>query len=87
MTIIRGLEHFQYLKRAYRKAGEGRFNSTSTRGKGFKREEGRFSLGNRKTFFTGRVVRHWNKLPSEAVGALSLEAFEARLDGALSNLV
>mgnify|MGYP001855108949 CR=1 FL=1 len=34
-----------------------------------------------------RVVRHWNTLPSEAVDAPSLEAFKARLDGALSNLV
>ena len=34
-----------------------------------------------------RVVRHWNRLPSEAVDAPSLEAFEARLNGALSNLI
>ena len=34
-----------------------------------------------------RVVRHWNRLPSEAVDVPSLEAFKARLDEALSNLV
>jgi len=34
-----------------------------------------------------RVVRHWNRLPGEAVAAPSLEVFKARLDGALSNLV
>jgi len=35
-----------------------------------------------------RVVRHWNRLPSEVVDAPpSLEAFKARLEGALSNLV
>ena len=34
-----------------------------------------------------RVVRHWNRLPRETVDAPSLEAFKARLDGALSNLV
>jgi len=34
-----------------------------------------------------RVVRHWNRLPSEAVDAPSLETFKARLDGAVSNLV
>jgi len=33
------------------------------------------------------VVRHWNRLPREAVDAPSLEAFKASLDGALSNLV
>jgi len=34
-----------------------------------------------------RVVRHWNRLPREAVDAPSLEAFKARLGGTVSNLV
>ena len=34
-----------------------------------------------------RVVRHWKRLPREAVGALFLEVFKAGLDGALGNLV
>ncbi|KGL95359.1 hypothetical protein N301_04238, partial [Charadrius vociferus] len=54
---------------------------------GFKLEEDRFKIDIRKKFFTVRVVRHWNRLPREAVEAPSLEAFKARLDGALSNLV
>ncbi|KGL86206.1 hypothetical protein N301_04979, partial [Charadrius vociferus] len=54
---------------------------------GFKVEEGRFRLDIRKKFFTLRVMRHWNRLPREAVDAPSLEVFKARLDGALSNLV
>ncbi|KFV99377.1 hypothetical protein N327_06891, partial [Fulmarus glacialis] len=54
---------------------------------GFKQKEGRFRLDIRKKFFTIRVVRHWNRLPREVVDAPSLEVFEARLDGALSNLV
>jgi len=41
----------------------------------------------RRKFFTLRVVRHWNRLPGEAVAAPSLEASKARLDGALSILV
>ncbi|KFQ95749.1 hypothetical protein Y956_15465, partial [Nipponia nippon] len=41
----------------------------------------------RKKLFTVRVVRHWNRLPREAVDAPSLEVFKAGLDGALSNLV
>ncbi|KFQ21882.1 hypothetical protein N332_05786, partial [Mesitornis unicolor] len=54
---------------------------------GFKLEEGRFRLDIRKKFFTLRVVRHWHRLPREAVDAPSLEVFKARLDRALSNLV
>ena len=57
------------------------------RGNGFKLEEGRIRLDIRKKFFTVMVVRHWNRLPSEAVDAPSLEAFKDRLDGAFSNLV
>ncbi|KFW03375.1 hypothetical protein N327_12301, partial [Fulmarus glacialis] len=54
---------------------------------GFKLKEGRFRLGIRKRFFTMRVVKHWNRLPGEAVDAPSLETFKVRLDGALSNLI
>jgi len=34
-----------------------------------------------------RVVRHWHRLPREAVDGSSLAVFKTRLDGALSNLV
>ena len=84
------LAAFQYLKGAYRKDGEGLFIrecSDRMRGNGFKLKEGRFRLDVRKKFFTIRVVRHWNRLPREAVDAPSLEVFKARLDGAFSNLV
>jgi len=81
---------FQYLKGAYRKDGEGLFTrlcSDRTRGNSSKLKEGRFRLDIRKKFFTIRVVKHWNRFPREAVDAPSLEAFKARSDGALSNLV
>ncbi|KFV60376.1 hypothetical protein N341_02064, partial [Tyto alba] len=52
----------------------------------FKLKESRFRLRVRKKFFTMRVVKHWNRLPREAVDAPSLESFKVRLDGALSNL-
>ena len=81
---------YQYLKGAYRKAEEGHFIracSNRMRGNGFKLEEGRFRLDVRKKFFTVRVTRHLNRLPSEVVDAPSLEAFKARPVGALSNLI
>ncbi|KAK4823929.1 hypothetical protein QYF61_008315 [Mycteria americana] len=79
---------FQYLKEAYKKAGEGLFTracSDSTRGNGFKLKEGKIRLDIRKKFFTTRVVRHWSRLPREAVDTPSLEVLKARLDGAFSN--
>ena len=41
----------------------------------------------RKKFLTQTAVRHWHRLPREAVDAPSLEVFKARLDEALSNLI
>ena len=51
---------FQYLKGAYRKAGEGMFiwaDSDRMRGNGFKPKECRFRQDIRKKFFTVRGVR------------------------------
>ncbi|KFP59302.1 hypothetical protein N323_07453, partial [Cathartes aura] len=49
--------------------------------------KGKYGLDIRKTFFTMRVVKHWNRLPGGVVDAPSLEIFKIRLDGALSNLL
>ena len=52
---------FQYLKGAYRDAGEGLFIrdcSDRTRGKGFKLKQGKLRLDIRRKFFTVAVVRH-----------------------------
>lgn len=48
--------------------------------------ECRFRLEVGKKFFTERVLRHWNKLPREAIGVPYLKYLKARVDGALSNL-
>uniref|UniRef100_A0A8B9G4Q0 Mediator complex subunit 12L n=1 Tax=Amazona collaria TaxID=241587 RepID=A0A8B9G4Q0_9PSIT len=81
---------FQYLKGAYRDAGEGLFIrdcSERTGGNGFKLKQGKFRLDMRKKFFTVRVVRPWNGLPREVVNAPSLAVFKARLDRALGGMV
>ncbi|KFO73476.1 hypothetical protein N303_08829, partial [Cuculus canorus] len=81
---------FQYPKEAYMKVGEGLFTkacSDRARGNGDILERGRFRLYIRRNFFTMRVVRHWPRLPREAVAAPFLEVFKARLDGALGSLV
>jgi len=56
-------------------------------GNGFKLKESRLRLDIRKKFFTMRVMRHWHRLPREAVDDPFLAGFKARLDGALSSLV
>jgi len=79
----------QYVKGAYKKGGDKLFSrvcSNRTRGNGFEIKEGRLRLDIRKKFFT-RVVKHWKRFPREVRDAPSLETFQVRLDGALSNLV
>jgi len=45
-----------------------------------------YRLDGKRKFFTWRMVRHWHRLPREAVGAPSLEVLKATLDGALGSL-
>jgi len=74
---------FQFLKGSYRKEGDRLFSrvcSDRTRGNAFKLKEGIFRLDIRKKSFAVRVVRHWSRLPRDALDAPSLETFKAGLD-------
>jgi len=80
---------FQHLKGAYLQEGSQLSiwaDSDRTKGNGFKSKEGKFRLGVRKTFFTRRVVRQWNRLPRKTVDVPSLGALKVRLDGPLGSL-
>ena len=73
-AMIRGdlIAAFQYLKGADRKARDNLFIKACcdrTRNNGFKLREGSFRLDVKKKLFTVRVVKHWNRLPREAVEA------------------
>jgi len=61
--------------------------SHRTRRNGFKLKVGTFRIDIRKKFFTLRVVKHLYRVCREAVDALSLEVFKARLDESSSNMV
>jgi len=58
-----------------------------TTGNSLKLHQGKFKLGIRKKFFTETVIKHWNRLPWEAVESPSLEVFEKCVDVAFRDMV
>jgi len=81
---------FQYLKGSYRKKGDRLFSSVSCDRRersDFKLKDGRLRLDVRKKSFTLRLVKHWKRLPIDAVDAPTLETFNVRLCQALGSLI
>ena len=61
-----------FLRRGSGEGGADLFSLISrdrTCGNGSKLRQGRFRLDIRKPFLTERVVKHWNRLPSEVLHA------------------
>ena len=81
---------YSFLRRGSGEGGADLFSLGSSDrmcGNGSKLHQGKFRPDIMKHFFTERVIKHWNRLPGEAVDAPSLSLFKRHLDNALNNML
>ncbi|GAB0181284.1 hypothetical protein GRJ2_000593700 [Grus japonensis] len=81
---------YKYLKAGCQDDATGLFSvvpSDRTRDNRHKLEHRKFHLNMRKSIFTLRVTKHWNRLPRDVVESPSLERFKTHLDAILCNLL
>ena len=58
-----------------------------TRGNSYKLEKKQCNTNIRSSFFSQRIVNHWNRLPEEVVSAESVNTFKNRLDNCWQYLI
>jgi len=81
---------FKFLKGAYSESRTGLSSLVTgdrTREIGLKLQQGKFTLDISRNLFTGRVVKHWNRLSREVVELPSLHVFKNRLDVVLRDMI
>ena len=84
------IEVFKIVKGFNKLTAENYFSQVTenrTRGHRWKLKKGIFRTEGRRSFFTERVVNHWNRLPDRVVEAETIGSFKSRLDAVMNNPV